>query len=79
MSNGNDIIKIFIIFVVIFSAVGLFLAVVDMSDIAVPDDPQNMIGQELGQNVEEIFRIAIGVILGSIFTGAIIYLLTGRR
>ena len=79
MSNGKEIILYFVIFISILSAIGLLLSVIDMSDIAIPDDPQNMTGQEAGKNVEKILRIGIGLIFGSLIVGAIIFILTGKK
>ena len=76
MSN-SDAWRIFLILIGILSTVGLFISVLDMSDIATPDDPQNMTATEAGEGVIDILKIGIVLIFGSIVTGAIIAFLKG--
>lgn len=79
MSNGKEIIIYLVIFFGILSAVGLLISVIDMADIAIPDDPQNVTGLETGQNIEKILRIGVVLIFGTIISGVIIFLLTGKK
>ena len=72
MSNGNDLIKIILIFVGVMSAVGLITAVVILSDIGKIDDPQNLTGEQVGWKIVDMLYFLIVFAFGSIITGVII-------
>jgi len=72
MSNGDDIIKIVIVIIGVFSIVGLIVGLIGLGDIGLPDNPQNMTEKEVGKNVENILWIAIVIIFGCIILSAIV-------
>ena len=75
MSNGEDIIKIFLMFVTIFSAVGLVFGLLTLSDIGDVEDMPNLSGEELGWKIADMLIVVIILIFGCIISGIVILFL----
>jgi len=69
--SGNDFIKFLLLFFGILSAIGLVVAIIDLSEIGQVDDTKNLSGFEVGWKIADMLMYLIVFLFGSIFVGVV--------